>query len=121
MHAEALVGIDDIKHIAEKKNLVGDDLEKISEEWEAQKKAFYLLTGEKPPTEGGTDEFDRELEHLNPLKKPGAAYKLGSWDTFLFDLYYALLKSSCSNLKSGDMDLATSALTAFLAGCKGDQ
>ncbi|KAL6004575.1 hypothetical protein ACLOJK_005130 [Asimina triloba] len=62
--AEAVVEIDDIKHITEKKNLVGDGLEKIPEEWEAEKKAFYQLTGEKPPTEAGTDEFDKELEHL---------------------------------------------------------
>ncbi|XP_058084825.1 uncharacterized protein LOC131232538 [Magnolia sinica] len=63
--ASAVVGIDDIKHIAQNKNLIGDVVRKISDEWDAQKEVFHQQTGVKHPhEEAGTDEFDRELEHL---------------------------------------------------------
>lgn len=63
--ASNFVGMEDIKHIAESRNLVGDATVKISEEWDAQKELFCQHTGMKNPhEESEAAEFDQELEHL---------------------------------------------------------
>lgn len=63
--ASNFVGMEDIKHIAESRNIVGDATVKISEEWDAQKELFYQRTGTKNPhEESEATEFDKELEHL---------------------------------------------------------
>ncbi|KAJ8628802.1 hypothetical protein MRB53_022125 [Persea americana] len=63
--ASNFVGMEDIKHIAESRNRVGDATAKISEEWDAQKELFYQRTGTKNPhEESEATEFDKELEHL---------------------------------------------------------
>ncbi|XP_077217278.1 small nuclear RNA activating complex (SNAPc), subunit SNAP43 protein isoform X2 [Tasmannia lanceolata] len=61
----SLVGMEDIKHIAENKKLLGDAVEKIAEEWNVQKEVFYEQTGvHHPNEEAGPNEFDKELENL---------------------------------------------------------
>ncbi|XP_068651399.1 uncharacterized protein [Aristolochia californica] len=59
--ASSIVGVEDIEHIAQNGKLVGDAVEKISEEWIAEKERLYQKTGFFPKQ--GADEF-QELEHL---------------------------------------------------------
>ncbi|KAK6941691.1 snRNA-activating protein complex subunit 1 [Dillenia turbinata] len=86
--ASEVVDVENVKHLSENKNLIGDVVEKIAEDWTIQKQAFYQKTGFKPPSaqenheqecdtlgmelalsnhlvieqEKENDEFDRELE-----------------------------------------------------------
>ena len=48
-----------IKHISEDKELIGDLVEKISDDWHVQKQRFYKQTGL-----GETNEYEQELEQL---------------------------------------------------------
>ena len=51
--------VQNIKHISEDKKLLGDDVEKIADDWRAQKETFYGQTGM------GEDEgYGQALEHL---------------------------------------------------------
>ncbi|GAA0176546.1 hypothetical protein LIER_29519 [Lithospermum erythrorhizon] len=43
--ARELVDVENIKHIAEDKRLIGDFVEKTAEDWNAQKEMFYQRTG----------------------------------------------------------------------------
>lgn len=57
--------VEDIKHIAEEKKLVGDAVENVVEEWNAQKEAFYKQTGIGRGKEiVAFDNFGDELEHM---------------------------------------------------------
>lgn len=62
--ASTFVGIEDIKHIAENGKFVGETMESISDEWNAQKEAFYQQLGANHPTEDDASELDKELENL---------------------------------------------------------
>ena len=66
-----------IKHISENKESLGDAMENISENWNIQRETFYQQTGLNRPVEkqlqlqlhdseqqGGDDGFDQELEQL---------------------------------------------------------
>lgn len=62
--ASQSVNVDDIKHIAENKKLVGDMVQECVEEWDAQKEAFYEQTGISRRNEVvAVDDFE-ELERL---------------------------------------------------------
>ncbi|KAJ0988976.1 hypothetical protein J5N97_007332 [Dioscorea zingiberensis] len=62
--ASQKVEVQDIKHIAENKKLVGDMIEEIADEWDSQKDMFYKQTGITQCNEVAVvDGFD-ELEHL---------------------------------------------------------
>ncbi|XP_010250201.1 PREDICTED: uncharacterized protein LOC104592497 isoform X4 [Nelumbo nucifera] len=73
------VDIENIKHIAENKTLIGDVIEKIAEDWNIQKEVFYQqsgfnqssniqeedhVAGAAQEEENVADDFDKELEHL---------------------------------------------------------
>ncbi|OUZ99853.1 Small nuclear RNA activating complex (SNAPc) [Macleaya cordata] len=74
--AEKKVDVENIKHITENKNLIGDVVEKMAEDWNAQKEVFYEKTGfNRRQNEGEKqvmvyeeeqqdDDFGEELEHL---------------------------------------------------------
>ena len=57
--ASSILDVQNIKHIAEDKELIGDLVEKISDDWHVQKQTFYKQTGL-----GETDEYEQELEQL---------------------------------------------------------
>lgn len=75
-----MVDTQDIKHISEDKKLIGDTVEKISDDWNVQKDIFYRQTGfsqqpcgEQQPLlqlqqeeqqQQDDDDFDQELEQL---------------------------------------------------------
>lgn len=75
-----MVDIQDIKHISEDKKLIGDTVEKISDDWNVQKDIFYHQTGFSQQPHGeqqpllqlqqeeqqqqDDDDFDQELEQL---------------------------------------------------------
>ncbi|XP_039123968.1 uncharacterized protein LOC120260539 isoform X1 [Dioscorea cayenensis subsp. rotundata] len=62
--ASQKVEVQDIKHIAENKKLVGNMVKEIVDEWDAQKEMFYKQTGISQRNEVAlVDDFD-ELEHL---------------------------------------------------------
>lgn len=50
-NARSIVDVDDIRHIAENKNLMGGTLQKLVDSWEDQKERFYKNTGIIPCTE----------------------------------------------------------------------
>ncbi|KAK1293609.1 hypothetical protein QJS10_CPB17g02576 [Acorus calamus] len=63
--AGELIDIQDIKHIAENEKLIGDKVEKIVDDWNAQKETFYKETGVLHSNEMvAVDDFDEELENL---------------------------------------------------------
>lgn len=83
--AGKVVDVQDIKHISEDKKLIGDAMEKIAHEWNAQRDIFYQQTGfsQHPPKEQlqlqllplplqqeeqqqhqDNEDFDQELERL---------------------------------------------------------
>ncbi|KAJ4721099.1 putative Small nuclear RNA activating complex (SNAPc), subunit SNAP43 protein [Melia azedarach] len=75
--ASEVVDVQNIKHIADEKELMGDVTEKISDNWNVQREVFCQQTRlkEQPveaekqlqlhyEEEGGDDEFGRELEKL---------------------------------------------------------
>ncbi|KAK1269878.1 hypothetical protein QJS04_geneDACA006588 [Acorus gramineus] len=63
--AGELIDIQDIKHIAENEKLIGDKVEKIVDDWNAQKEIFYKETGVLHSNEMvAVDDFDEELENL---------------------------------------------------------
>lgn len=51
--------VQNIKHISEDKELIGDVVEKIADDWHVQKQTFYKQTGL-----GEDDRYDLELEQL---------------------------------------------------------
>jgi len=57
--ASSILDIQNIKHISEDKELIGDVVEKIADDWHVQKQTFYKQTGL-----GETDEYEQELEQL---------------------------------------------------------
>ncbi|KAI9157159.1 hypothetical protein LWI28_017701 [Acer negundo] len=72
-----VVDVQNIKHISEDKESLGDAMENISENWNIQRETFYRQTGLNRPVEkqlqlqlhdseqqGGDDDFDQELEQL---------------------------------------------------------
>lgn len=62
--ASHVLEIEDIKHIAENSKMVGDMVEEIVKEWDAQKEAFYKQTGINHQNEiVAVNSFD-EIEHL---------------------------------------------------------
>ena len=62
--ASGTVDVKDIKHIAENKKPVGNMVEGIVKEWDAQKETFYKQTGISQRNEiVAVDEFE-ELELL---------------------------------------------------------
>ncbi|XP_041010421.1 uncharacterized protein LOC121254437 [Juglans microcarpa x Juglans regia] len=78
--ASKVADVQDIKHIAEDKNLIGDTMEKITDDWIVHKDIFYRQTrsSQHPPEEPqqlllleqregqlqGDEDFDQELERL---------------------------------------------------------
>ncbi|KAL5732900.1 hypothetical protein ACOSP7_032241 [Xanthoceras sorbifolium] len=75
--ASEVVDVQNIKHISEDKESLGDKMENISENWNFQRETFYQQTGLNQPEEqqqqlqlhdseqqGGDDNFDQELERL---------------------------------------------------------
>ncbi|EXB39013.1 hypothetical protein L484_011172 [Morus notabilis] len=75
--ARQVVDVRNIEHIAQDDKLVGDAVEKITEEWNVQKGQFYEQTGlmrqhqedngqqqEQPLLLQNDDNFDQELEQL---------------------------------------------------------
>lgn len=62
--ASGRVDVEDIKHIAENKKLVGNTVEDIVKEWDAQKESFSKHTGIYRRNDiVATDDFE-ELEQL---------------------------------------------------------
>ncbi|KAK3229540.1 hypothetical protein Dsin_001421 [Dipteronia sinensis] len=72
-----VVDVQNIKHISEDKESLGDAMENMSENWNIQRETFYQQTGLNRPVEkqlhlqlhdseqqGGDDNFDQELEQL---------------------------------------------------------
>ncbi|XP_027920104.1 uncharacterized protein LOC114178419 isoform X2 [Vigna unguiculata] len=57
--ASSILDVENIKHIQEDKQLIGDVVEKVANDWHAQKQAFYKQTGL-----GEDDEYEKELEQL---------------------------------------------------------
>lgn len=59
--AGEIVEIGDIKHIAEEKELMGERVEKLKEEWDSQKLSFY----EKTKFDGldTTQKLLKDVEH----------------------------------------------------------
>jgi len=57
--ASSILDVQNIKHISEDKELIGDVVEKIADDWHVQKQTFYKQTGL-----GETDEYEQELEQL---------------------------------------------------------
>lgn len=62
--ASGTVSVDDIKHIAEDNRPVGDTVNDIVKQWDAQKDLFYKQTGVNRYEIVPYEDFDRELEHL---------------------------------------------------------
>ncbi|KAL9326187.1 hypothetical protein ACSQ67_006832 [Phaseolus vulgaris] len=57
--ASRVLDVENIKHIQEDKHLIGDVVEKVANDWHAQKQTFYKQTGL-----GEDDEYEKELEQL---------------------------------------------------------
>lgn len=57
--ASSILDVQNIKHISEDKELIGEVVEKIADDWHVQKQTFYKQTGL-----GETDEYEQELEQL---------------------------------------------------------
>ncbi|XP_004508465.1 uncharacterized protein [Cicer arietinum] len=57
--ASGILDVQNIKHISEDKELIGDVVEKIADDWHVQKQTFYKQTGL-----GEDDRYDLELEQL---------------------------------------------------------
>ncbi|KAK3039999.1 hypothetical protein RJ639_027189 [Escallonia herrerae] len=64
--ASEAVNVENIKHIAEDKSLIGDVLEKTTEDWNAQEEMFYQQTGfrQRPAQESQQQEMNGTLEQL---------------------------------------------------------
>ena len=62
--ASHAVEIKDIKHIAENNKMVGDMVQEIVKEWDAQKEAFYKQTGISHPNEIVAVNGFNEIVHL---------------------------------------------------------
>ncbi|CAL1388283.1 unnamed protein product [Linum trigynum] len=69
--ARKVVNVQDVEHLENAKELVGDKVEKVSESWNAQKEQFYDKTGVRPTeqqaqydydSDNNDDEYTRELE-----------------------------------------------------------
>lgn len=58
--------VQNIKHISEDKELIGDVVEKIADEWQVQKQTFYKQTGlgENDGYEKEQDSDDDGYEHF---------------------------------------------------------
>lgn len=59
LEASGILDVENIKHIQEDKQLIVDVVEKVANDWHAQKQAFYKQTGL-----GEDDEYEKELEQL---------------------------------------------------------
>ncbi|KAE9602226.1 hypothetical protein Lal_00049947 [Lupinus albus] len=57
--ASEVIDVEDIEHISKGKERIGDVVEKIADDWNAQKQAFYKRTGLEED-----EGYDRELERL---------------------------------------------------------
>ncbi|CAL0307174.1 unnamed protein product [Lupinus luteus] len=57
--ASKVIDVEDIEHISKSKELIGDVVEKIADDWNAQKEIFYRQTGLEED-----EGYDRELERL---------------------------------------------------------
>uniref|UniRef100_A0A453JSP2 Uncharacterized protein n=1 Tax=Aegilops tauschii subsp. strangulata TaxID=200361 RepID=A0A453JSP2_AEGTS len=68
--ASQTVDVEDAKHILQNDKLLGDKVEEIVKEWDAQKEDFYQKTGVSPHDElavvdnDESGEFHDELEQL---------------------------------------------------------
>eukprot|EP00262_Sarcandra_glabra_P011140 TRINITY_DN26862_c0_g1_i1.p1 TRINITY_DN26862_c0_g1~~TRINITY_DN26862_c0_g1_i1.p1 ORF type:complete len:277 (+),score=62.41 TRINITY_DN26862_c0_g1_i1:91-921(+) len=65
--AGGVVEIKDVKHILENNKMAGDRVEKIAEDWNTQKEAFYRETGVRRSHNEEVeevDDFENELVHL---------------------------------------------------------
>ncbi|KAH7856965.1 hypothetical protein Vadar_007382 [Vaccinium darrowii] len=69
--ASDLVDLQNIKHIAENKKLVGEVVEKTAEDWMVQKEVFYQQTGLYPHNRGGhqlpldDENFEQQKDDVN--------------------------------------------------------
>jgi snRNA-activating protein complex subunit 1 len=67
--------MEDVKHILQNDKLLGDKVEEIVKEWDAQKEEFYQKTGVSPHDElavvGGNEsgEFHDENEGFDELEQ----------------------------------------------------
>lgn len=71
-----VVDVQNIKHISEDKNTIGDIMEHIAEDWNVQKQVFYRQTGLnqhysevqqqqlEQQQEAADEDYDKELEYL---------------------------------------------------------
>lgn len=71
-----MVDVQNIKHISEDKNTIGDIMEHIAEDWNVQKQVFYRQTGLnqhysevqqqqlEQQQEAADEDYDKELEYL---------------------------------------------------------
>ncbi|GAU11876.1 hypothetical protein TSUD_194990 [Trifolium subterraneum] len=57
--ASSILDVQNIKHISEDKELIGDVVEKIADDWQVQEQTFYKQTGL-----GENDGYEQELEQL---------------------------------------------------------
>lgn len=57
--ASGILDVQNIKHISEDKELIGDVVEKIADDWNVQKQTFYKQTGLEED-----DGYDQELEQF---------------------------------------------------------
>ncbi|KAK6945141.1 snRNA-activating protein complex subunit 1 [Dillenia turbinata] len=64
--ASEVVDVENVKHLSENKNLIGDVVEKIAQEWIIQKQAFYEKTGFKPPSAQENQELERDTLGMEP-------------------------------------------------------
>ncbi|KAK2411707.1 Small nuclear RNA activating complex (SNAPc), subunit SNAP43 protein [Trifolium repens] len=64
--ASSILDVQNIKHISEDKELIGDVVEKIADEWQVQKQTFYKQTGlgENDGYEKEQDSDDDGYEHF---------------------------------------------------------
>lgn len=57
--ASSILDVQNIKHISEDNELIGDAVEKIANDWHVQKQTFYKHTGL-----GEDERYGQELEQL---------------------------------------------------------
>jgi len=56
--ASNILDVENIKHLQKDKELIGDVVEKVANDWHVQKQTFYKQTGL------GDDAYEKELEQL---------------------------------------------------------
>ncbi|CAI0414640.1 unnamed protein product [Linum tenue] len=70
--ARKVVNVQDVEHLANAKELVGDKVEKAVESWDAQKDEFYHKTGVRPTQEQAQQEDDSDnsdAEYTHELER----------------------------------------------------